>query len=412
MLQCTNVFRTKFLLLLILSVLISVVSILAETRKPEVLFEELKSQFLSLRNTDPDLIRAAEWEDLAQRFKSYVNSKPRDDHAPNCLFNAALLYQEIFNGLGGKDRLEEAVQLFERLAKEYPGHALADDALVKKGDLLLANGERAEAKRSFLEVVDSYPEADMAALAESRLAIIKQGKNIQPTAQPTISMRKTGKLIVIDPGHGGEDQGAVGQGGLLEKDVVLDVALRLEELIKKNLNVAVKLTRRSDIFVPLLDRTNMANANDADLFISLHTNASPQKKLSGMEVFYLDNGDDAASRELAKRENASIQFEGPDADLTFMLSDLIQSAKLEDSIELAHLVQQASLSYISTRHQVKNLGVRKAPFYVLVGAHMPCILVELFFIDNAEDGKRLAEKEFRADLAYGLFLGIKNYLKE
>jgi N-acetylmuramoyl-L-alanine amidase len=220
-----------------------------------------------------------------------------------------------------------------------------------------------------------------------------------------------GKVIVIDPGHGGEDFGAIGVGGLMEKDVVLDIALRLEKLLISKLQARVRLTRRNDVFVPLAERTNFANDFDAKLFVSLHINASPKGNASGLETYYLDNTDDAGSKKLAERENSSVQFEGEAGDLQFMLSDLIQNAKLDESIELANLVQRSLLRRSKPFiKELKDLGVRRGPFYVLVGAHMPCILAELFFIDHPMDGKKLADTKFRQMLAEGLFDGINEFL--
>jgi N-acetylmuramoyl-L-alanine amidase len=201
-------------------------------------------------------------------------------------------------------------------------------------------------------------------------------------------------------------------GGLLEKDVTLSVAMELEALLRKDADIRVIVTRRNDKFVPLAQRTEIANSSHADLFISLHNNASPQHQLSGLEVFYLDLEGDDASRKLAERENASVQFEGAGGDLSYMLSDLIQHAKVGDSIRLAETIKREALGEVEERWgKFHDLGVKKAPFYVLVGAHMPCVLVEMFFIDNPEEGKRLAQREFRQSLARGLHRGIRHYLK-
>ena len=217
---------------------------------------------------------------------------------------------------------------------------------------------------------------------------------------------------MLDPGHGGEDFGAVGKGGLLEKDVVLSVALELEALLKKELGALVRLTRRKDSFVPLMERTNLANDFEADLFISLHSNASPSGQIAGIETYYLDNAGDKSSMKLAERENRSVQLEGPQADLSYMLSDLIQSAKMSDSMKLGKALQTTTYSFLNTKWEVgRNLGLKRAPFYVLVGAHMPCVLIEMGFIDNSTDGANLADKDFRADLARGLFLGIRKFLQ-
>jgi N-acetylmuramoyl-L-alanine amidase len=218
--------------------------------------------------------------------------------------------------------------------------------------------------------------------------------------------------VIIDPGHGGIDTGAKGE-GIFEKSVVLEVALRAKKILEGEGTFEIILTRDTDVFVPLSQRTSLANEKNADLFISLHANASPKKNAQGLETFYLDTTNDKASRTLAERENASLKFEnGTEGDIAFILSDLIQTGKLEDSIKLAHAVHQ-ELKANSRAYwgEAKDLGVKKGPFYVLVGAHMPCILVELFFIDHPVDGKYLADSSFQLSLGQGLAEGIRAYFK-
>lgn len=385
-------------------------------------FSELKSQYLSLRNTDVNVSRATEWERLARRFQRFVDRNPRSKHAPSALQNGAILNEEMYRALGGEDRLHRSIALLERLARDYPGDPLVDDALIRKGDLhLYEEKDRESARRSYEEVVRAYPKSDVLAVAEARLASINSGslsapkllEGLRPSGETKASGSKRGPVIVLDPGHGGEDFGAVGLSGVLEKDLVLAIAFELERKLTEELGAVVRLTRRGDIFVPLAERTNMANDFEADLFISLHVNASPHGKASGFEVYYLDNAGDQASRKLAERENASMRFEagGGMNDLQFMLSDLIQSAKMDDSVLLAHSVQDAVVEHLKPRwNKVKDLGVKKAPFYVLVGAHMPCILVEMFFVNNPYDGNNLLQPDFRKEMARGIFNGIKGYL--
>ena len=335
--------------------------------------------------------------------------------------------------------MKERYLYFEKLVQRYPDHFLADDALIKRGDLYLSfRADTEQAEGNYREVVEAYPHADLYEVAERKLVAIT-GESIRvpkPKTDDSGSQKKVvkvkkadeddkesveqvesdgsfkDKVIVIDPGHGGEDFGAVGKDGLYEKDVTLLVALELEKMIEKRLGASVRLTRRSDKFIPLAERTNLANDFDASLFISLHVNSSERGKARGFETYYLDNTDSAASSKLAERENASIQFEGPQADLQFMLSDLIQSAKRDESIALANLIQQESVKYLkSDWKNIQNRGVRTAPFYVLVGAHMPCILVEMFFINHPEEGVRLSKGSFREDIAEGLFRGVKAFFK-
>ena len=225
-----------------------------------------------------------------------------------------------------------------------------------------------------------------------------------------LSLLGNSPVIVIDPGHGGVEEGAKGVTGALEKNVVLAIALELESLLKAKSKITPILTRKTDQDISLAKRTEIANSNKADLFVSIHANASITRKLSGVETYYLDNTDDHASLKLAQRENATIE-KGNQGDLEFILSDLIQSGKLEESISLAHYLQQNLISNIKKVYpDVKDLGVKKAPFYVLVGAHMPCVLAEVSFIDHPFEGKLLADKKYQKLIAEALYEGIVRFL--
>ena len=223
-------------------------------------------------------------------------------------------------------------------------------------------------------------------------------------APPVQGLRK----IVLDPGHGGKDPGAIGNGGIAEKDLVLSIARKLAAKLKKEMNVQVVLTRNDDRFVPLEDRTALANAEDADLFISLHMNASPNSEARGIETYYLDNTSDEAAIRLAARENSTARKNV--SDLQFILSDMTQNLKLEDSITLAHRLQGAAVGGMGkVLGEVKDLGVKKALFYVLVGARMPSVLVEMFFISHREEGRAMSQGLYQDAMVDALFDGIQKY---
>jgi N-acetylmuramoyl-L-alanine amidase len=212
---------------------------------------------------------------------------------------------------------------------------------------------------------------------------------------------------VIDPGHGGEDFGARGVGGLLEKDVALAISLKVKKILDASGKVSVLLTRSRDEFVPLAQRMQWANEQNAHRFISIHANASPRATLSGIETYYLDNAADKASTTLADRENGSPESGGDNADLRFMLSDLIQNAKLPESISLAQLLQRNTVRAVrGAGFTLVDRGVKSGPFYVLVGAHMPCALIETAFIDHAEEGGHLGDPTYREAFARGIAAAI------
>ena len=216
------------------------------------------------------------------------------------------------------------------------------------------------------------------------------------------------RKIVLDPGHGGKDPGAIGIGGIAEKDIVLAVALKLAQKLKKEMGVEVVLTRKDDRFIPLEDRTAIANAEDADLFVSLHMNASPNGEAKGLETYYLDNTTDEASMRLAARENSTSRKNI--SDLQFILSDMMQNMKLEDSIALAHRLHHSLVGGMSKRlADVRDLGVKKALFHVLVGARMPSVLVEMFFITNRTEGRAMSQDRHQNAVVDALYDGIVKY---
>ena len=234
-------------------------------------------------------------------------------------------------------------------------------------------------------------------------APVKDKKSSLPLANPT-GIRK----IVLDPGHGGKDPGAIGIGGVMEKDLVLSVAKKLAVKLRNELGVQVVLTRKDDRFIALEDRTYLANAEDADLFISLHMNASPNAEARGIETYYLNNTTDEAAMRLAARENGSA---GKNiSDLQFILSDMTQNMKLEDSVTLAHRLQQSVVGGMGKAvGEVRDLGVKTALFYVLVGARMPSVLVEMFFVTHRVEGAAMSRDAGQDAMVNSLFEGIQKY---
>lgn len=217
------------------------------------------------------------------------------------------------------------------------------------------------------------------------------------------------KRIVIDPGHGGDDTGAVGKSGLKEKDVVLDIALELARIIKKNTDIEVILTRDSDTTLKLSERAAMAREKKADLFISIHANANKNKKFSGVEVYYLNNTDDRASQKVAMLEN--VNSDKSISDLKMTLLDLAISANVDESMRLANFVQGGIVSKLKQKYpDVKDRGVKYALFYVLFGTEIPSILVETSFISNPVEEKRFKNKEYKRLIAEGIYEGIIKYI--
>jgi N-acetylmuramoyl-L-alanine amidase len=218
--------------------------------------------------------------------------------------------------------------------------------------------------------------------------------------------------IVLDPGHGGRDYGAPGYlKGVHEKDVVLRIALRLEKQIRSQLGCDVILTRRDDRYLTLEERTAIANTQNADLFISIHTNSHRDRRAYGIETYFLNLATDNESIMVAATENAT--SEKNISDLQTILLDLMQNAKINESSRLATHVQKEIYGQLKGRYsRIRNKGVKQAPFYVLLGAQMPAVLVETSFISNARECKRLVNPAYQDQLCQGIVDGIRSYIRE
>jgi len=219
------------------------------------------------------------------------------------------------------------------------------------------------------------------------------------------------RLIVLDAGHGGHDTGAIGPTGVQEKDVALDVTRRVARKVEAGLGVKVVLSRDSDVFVTLRDRTNFANKQRADLFVSIHANAHPRSVSEGVETYFLSSeASDNAARQVAAIENGVVQLEGPGARqrggvLKSILWDLAQSEFQEESSFMAETV----LDSMSRSLNLVNRGVKQAGFYVLGGAAMPAILIEIGFLTNRKEERKLATAEHREALARAIYAGLAEY---
>ena len=261
--------------------------------------------------------------------------------------------------------------------------------------------------------------------AKSHPGAVKTGAVKPDLIQPVIPARPTRdgeatltrtlglkiSRIVIDPGHGGHDTGTIGPTGLMEKDLCLDIALRLGKIIRQRLPGAdVVYTRSDDTFMPLEERTRVANAAKADLFLSIHANSSRDHAARGVETYYLNLRGSPESMEVAARENAI--SEQSVHDLEELVKKITRSEKIEESREFAADVQESLAKRILRTSKIeKDRGVRKAPFVVLIGADMPSILTEISFLSNPADERLLKRPEQRQRVAEGLYQGVVSYLQ-
>jgi len=213
--------------------------------------------------------------------------------------------------------------------------------------------------------------------------------------------------IVIDAGHGGQDHGTTGPGGLKEKDLVLDLAMRVGRLVEERIGAEVIYTRETDVFIPLEERPQIANDRHADLFLSIHANSSTIKSVTGVETYYLSVASSRQAMEVAARENAASAMSI--SDLEQLVQKITLNEKVRESVEFAGRVQTALANGTGTTGKARNRGVRKAPFIVLIGAKMPAILAEVGFLSNPQEEEAMMTDEYRDKLAEALVKGIESY---
>ncbi len=252
-------------------------------------------------------------------------------------------------------------------------------------------------------VIDIFKSGEEAAISETLPT--------KPEEKPTPGAEITGKrVVIIDPGHGGKDPGAIGPTGLKEKEVTLGIALYLEKLLK-NAGIPAYLTRSKDEFVYLEDRTNFANQKNGFVFVSLHANSvlNHRPTAAGIETFLLSSKYIGASaRDVADRENrASRAHPDVDTDLALIIADLEESANIKYSFDFADIIQKKLVEYL----KLENRGIKQAPFVVLKGANMAAVIVEVGFISNPKEEKLLKTNKFKENAAQALFEAIKYYIE-
>lgn len=218
------------------------------------------------------------------------------------------------------------------------------------------------------------------------------------------------KKIIIDPGHGGEDPGACGKGGTFEKDINLEIAKILKEMIEKELKIGVILTREKDTFISLSQRSRIANKEKGDIFLSIHCNASKKIESKGVEVYFLSEAKTDWERAVEALENASLKFEMPEKEvktvLDAILLDLAQTEFLKESQKLAEFLQKNLVN-----NKDEDRGVKQAGFYVLYGVYMPSALIEVGFITNPEEEKKLKNKNYQREICKKIIRGLKEFIE-
>lgn len=310
------------------------------------------------------------------------------------------LLQKIRTSRYDKERMRVVLDLYQ--LKDYKIFALADPFRI----VVDVKGKRQAVAQKSKPELRSLPDHRDDSIA----GILDQIPEVQsaPLHVPQHQQGEGLRLIVVDAGHGGKDPGAVGPNKVLEKNITLKMAKILAEQLRKELKCEVRLTRSDDRYLKLRDRTAFANKVGADLFISLHANASTSRKAYGLETYFLNLSKNNQAAAVAARENGtSLEEVG---HLEAILFDLMANAKINESSRLASEVQQSLIKGLKPHYSdIKDLGVRQGPFHVLLGATMPSVLVEAAFISNYREEKRLNSSKYQKRVASAIVRGVKRY---
>lgn len=236
-----------------------------------------------------------------------------------------------------------------------------------------------------------------------------QTPSLPAPPQPAQPQSKPIKTIVIDPGHGGKDPGALGQRGTEEKDITLKVGLKLRDLLSKQPGIRVLMTRDRDEFIELENRAKFANAQDADLFVSIHVNSHTKRSVKGIEIYHFGAAKDQRALEVAARENGT-PLNNTGVGWEYLVADLLTSKKIEESLELAWTAKEAMVTTLNSHYTLVDHGVKTAPFYVLRFTSMPSILAEIAYISNAAEEEMLRTGLFTTRVAEALEESVKTFL--
>jgi len=403
-----------------------------KTLTPGRLLLLLLAIFLSASSQQPDPraeVRSLRYHQHTEFFRLVLEIEKVREYYSAELKDPERLYLDIFQarlkpGLHGTSyQVNSACVKNLRLAQKNPSTV--------RLTLELVPGTKQTEKIYYLKnphrlVVDIYPRPAAASQAPPATAAPVSrpaGQTASPPEhqpQPPVPsssgyslVRQLGlgvKRIVLDPGHGGSDPGCISPSGLKEKDVALDLARRLKVLLETQGKFEVYLTRDTDLTLPLEKRTALANQKGADLFISIHLNASPRKNRTGVETFYLNFSPDPAVNELAARENASSNKNI--RDMKLIVDKIIKNSKYEESRDLAEKIHNHLLQHLKQNFGPRDdLGVKGGPFWVLIGSEMPAVLVEASHLSNAKEEAALKTEIYREAVAVGLFRGIMEYVK-
>lgn len=362
------------------------------------------------------------WEDSApsksgskSENKKTEAAKPASDERKNPEWKRAdnLAEKNPEKPVTKSERAANARQAAKDVKDEVEDSASTKKEVAKLSSTEMKATPNPTSEPTFASVAPRGPERTTTDKKSGKKAAAVEGRQARPTANGERSLiralgLKIGK-IVVDAGHGGHDTGTIGPSGLLEKDLVLDVALRLGKLLEGKMGADVVYTRDDDTFIPLETRTAVANQNQADLFISIHANSSQDTSARGIETYYLNFTSSPDALEVAARENAV--SEKSIHELQDLVKKIALKEKIDESREFAVDVQHSLYSGLSVKSPtLRDRGVKKAPFIVLIGANMPSILAEISFVSNPQDEHRLQTPEYRQKIAESLYKGVAKYV--
>lgn len=397
-------------------------------------YREAKARLAALRE---DRVRGSQrqpWEDLCIEFLRIYQARKTWAVSTGALFRAASSLECLAERSHIPNEYRQARDLYLKVAQEFPKSALADDALLQAARL---DADKLRQKGEALELLDAlaaqYASGDQLAAAQelrdrlsgkaSTAAASKAGTDVKDKKAERVPSRSaslkaslvndmatqlglTVRTVFIDAGHGGKDPGTM-HNGVVEREIALDVALTLGRLLQAN-GIEVAYSRTRNTTVPLRQRTAMTNAVGADLFVSIHVNASTGPEPSGFETYYLDMARNPEAARLAALENAG----GGQRlrDMQKMLADVMLNARMGESRHLAIDIQRLALSRLKRRaYNVRDNGVKSAPFLVLLGTHMPAVLVEIGYCTNPAEARNLLSAKYRMAIAEGIAEGILAY---
>jgi N-acetylmuramoyl-L-alanine amidase len=421
-------------------------------------YQEANSAYLKLAHDSNLRKNKASWLKVVQKFDDIANEYPESSLAPKSLYMKGKLYEQIYGYFFGKSDLEKAVKAYKSVISKYPDSKTVPDALFREAKIYEVRlGEKKKSIELYHEILKKYPRGEISLKAREALNSIEKNKsegeekasivdkqegndlkqketkqsdktldrneaaitveNDNTPSQGTNGQSPAAKRlprkisnIVIDPGRGGRDLGAIGPHGEMEKDITLAIGKTLANRLREQ-GFEVFLTRDEDIFIPLEKRIAFANKKKADLFISIHLNSNPDQTLDGVETYFLNMTTDDYAIKVASRENETTTKSL--SDLQSIINDLMLNSNTNESSRFATYVQDSIMeSHQRSGDSCQNHGVKQGLFFVLVGAQMPAILIETGFITNPVESKLLEEESYQNSIIDGIIHGIHAYAND